>query len=182
MQCVVQQMAGYPGMIMPPHYPQVDASTVQMMQNLSLVHPSEQGRYMQSGMPGGMGLPGFAGMPYGYMHGSPSMPQAVPHSGMQVENNAQKQDTWVARQLLLSECICGLFPFPMSRPSPMMSAFEFKDNVPCTVSLPLIKSPLSMSQCASLPIYTVLCLYEGRPSLSLRHASSSKPPWAACHL
>lgn len=75
-------------MMMSPHYSQMDASAVQMMQNLSLVHPGEQSRYMQHGLPAGMGMPaGFQGVPYGYMPGTPSLPQAVPPSGMQVENS-----------------------------------------------------------------------------------------------
>lgn len=81
---MLQQMAGYPGMMMGPQYPQVDANAMQMMQNLSLVQPGEQRGYMQPGIPGSMGVPGFQGVPYGYMPGAPSMPQAVPHSGMQV--------------------------------------------------------------------------------------------------
>ena len=76
-------------MMMSPHYPQMDASAVQMMQNLSLVHPGEQGRYVQPGLPAGMAMPGFQGVPYGYMPGTPSMPQAVPPSSMQVQSSQE---------------------------------------------------------------------------------------------
>lgn len=80
-ELLLQQMAGYPGMMMPQHYSQMEAGALQMMQNMSLVHPGEQRGYMQPGLAGSMGL---QGVPYGYIPGAHSMPQAIPHQGMQV--------------------------------------------------------------------------------------------------
>ena len=86
----------YPGMMggSPQGYaqPGMDAQAAQMMGGLSLGgHPTEQGRYLaHPGMHPGMGMAGYAAMPYAYLPGAQALPQAIPpalpQSPMQVQS------------------------------------------------------------------------------------------------